>query len=67
MLGLTNVHDRQGLKEAKQILKDDIHFLFSEYDLSTLKKRFKIPVCKANRRWHSFIPASNCLLNNLND
>ena len=45
---LANVYDRQVLKKAKQILKDDTHFLFSEYDLLPLKKHFRIPVCKTN-------------------
>ena len=64
---LANVYDRQVLKKAKQILKDDTHFLFSEYDLLPPKKRFRIPVCQTNRRRHCFIPASIRLSNNCSE
>lgn len=51
------------LKEAKRILSDPSHVLFSSYELLPSGRRYRIPRCKLNRFNNSFVPVSIRLLN----
>ena len=62
---LANVYDRHILKKAKQMIKDDTHFLsmIFYHQRNVLEFQF----VRQYRRRHYFIPASIHLLNNCSD
>ena len=60
---LTTFCEHQILRKAHTIILDPYHVLHSQFELLPSGRRFRVPVCKTNRRKFTFLPTAINLLN----
>lgn len=62
-LNLGELFDQTIIRQAKIIISDNSHVLFSEFKLLNSGKRYRVPLCKYNRYKCSLVPLSINLIN----